>query len=345
MLYLDTSDLHHMGVRWDDVAPAIEQAIRCMRGGDAAQPIKPYLRYRERTNRIIAMPAFCGGAVNMAGIKWIASFPGNLARGLPRAHSVVVLNESETGRPLAVIDGADLSAIRTAGVSAVMLRHFDRMRPFAEAQVGITGFGPIGQRHLSMISALLADRVAEIRIYDRKQTIDPAALPVSPRIRVVSDWRDAYDGADVFITCTVSTERYVDRPPKRNALLLNVSLRDFNPSIFPHVSQGLVVDEWAEVCREDTDIEVMHRMCGLEPKQTLSLAEVVLDGALRRVPDGAAVMFNPMGMAIFDIAVASHYYREALRKGVGVDLDRARASLSAQVKPTASLEMHRGNPC
>lgn len=321
MLYLNEADLIHMGVDWQEQIDHIEQAIVCMRERDFVQPVKPYLRFGDRSNRIIAMPAYLGGSYHIAGIKWIASFPGNIHASMPRAHSVVILNEADTGRPVGIINTALLSIIRTASVSGFVLRQYDRVRPLRGAKLGITGFGPIGQYHLRMCAELLGDRLSEIAIYDIKG-VDPEAVPAACREKthIVDSWQEAYADADVFITCTVSKAPYVDRSPKQGSLQLNVSLRDYTTSIYDDVKGGIIVDDWDEICRENTDIEMMHLHKGLKREDTLSIADLLDAGALEALSPQQTIMFNPMGMAIFDMAVGAVYMRRALQSERGQQL-------------------------
>ncbi len=159
-----------------------------MRDNDVAQPIKPYLRYRDLANRIIAMPAFVGGDIAIAGIKWIASFPANIQKGIPRAHSVTILNAADTGAPLCVVNTSLISGIRTAAVTGVVLREYlENINHVAPLKVGITGFGPIGQLHLDMLSHIAADRVEEVRIYDIR-SVDISKVPsvLSPVLKFVN---------------------------------------------------------------------------------------------------------------------------------------------------------------
>src|SRR5882757_7027805 len=104
MLYLNERSLRAMDSSFERLVAVIRHAALCLQRKDFAQPIKPYLRYGNPANRIIAMPAYVGKPFDAAGIKWIASFPGNLKRDLPRAHSVVVLNDAATGVPTAIIN-------------------------------------------------------------------------------------------------------------------------------------------------------------------------------------------------------------------------------------------------
>lgn len=321
MLYLNEKDLHEIGIDWHDMVAVIEHAVHCLGREDFAQPIKPYLRYRDPKNRIIAMPAFLGGTSNVAGLKWIASFPGNIEKGLPRAHSVVVLNDADTGRPIAIINTALLSVIRTAAVSGLMMTQFNQVRPLSDFNLGITGFGPIGQYHLRMCAALFGAKLRQARVYDPRP-VDAGAGGVDPKkLTIARSWQEAYDDADVFMTCTVSQAPYIDRAPKAGSLQLNVSLRDYRTDVFDHLKGSIVVDDWAEVCREKTDIEIFHLEKGLREEDVQSIVDVVCGAALKGCPPGQPVMFNPMGMGVFDMAVAKYYYRKALAMGVGTQLE------------------------
>jgi ornithine cyclodeaminase len=321
MLYLSEPDLRRIGTDWNATIDAIESGVRALAAGDFAQPIKPYLRFRDKTNRIIAMPAFVGGKTDRAGIKWIASFPRNIDRGIPRAHSVMVINDASTGQPVAVVNGALLSVIRTASVSGLFLKKWLPLHERRALRVGITGWGPIGRNHLAMCQSLLGDRIAETRLFDLRP-IDPKAVtPFGANVRVVDNWRDAYDDADVFITCTASDHPYIDRAPKAGSLQLNVSLRDYKPIVLDWVRGAVVVDDWEEVCRERTDIEIMHLERGLNREDTKSIVDVVTGDFLATLPRETPVMFNPMGMAVFDIVTASHFIERAEALGVGTNLD------------------------
>lgn len=322
MLYLNEKYLREVGINWEQLVDVIEQTVRCLGDKDFVQPIKPYLRYRDLKNRIIAMPAFIGGNFNMAGIKWIASFPDNIFKGIPRAHSVVILNKAETGQPVAIINTALLSILRTAAVTGLMVRYFDKVRPLKDINLGIIGWGPIGQNHLRMALNLYGDKIVKIFLYDirpiDKSGIDFVSLD---KIVVTENWEQAYVDSDVFITTTVSKASYIDKEPKKGSLQLNVSLRDYKTDIFEYVKDSIIVDDWDEICREQTDIEMMHLEKGLEERDTKSIIDMVVGNCMADYPAEAPIMFNPMGMAVFDMAVGAYYFREAQKKGVGQELE------------------------
>ncbi|AFC31234.1 Zwa5B [Paenibacillus mucilaginosus 3016] len=318
MIYLNESHLNEVGIPWVETIAVIEEVVRCLESGEFVQPIKPYLRYHNPANRIIAMPAFVGGDIYTAGIKWIASFPGNIDRNLPRASSVVILNNAETGEPQAIINTALLSCIRTASVTGSVIKRYMEHRPRESYTLGMTGFGPIGRAHLSMALSMWGDRIGTVKLYDPRP-VDLQFLPEAYRSRIetVDRWQDAYLGADLFLTCTVASEPYIDLPPKGGALLLNISLRDFKNDIYPHVRSGIVVDEWEEVCRQNTDIERLHLQEGLQKEMTHTLVDLLLGDWMDTLPPEEPVMFNPMGMAVFDVAMGRYYADKALAANIG----------------------------
>jgi len=322
MIYLNENDVRKIGFHWSETIDVISDSIKLMSTEDYNQPIKPYVRFRNKANRIIAMPAFIGGNIALAGIKWIASFPENICNGLPRAHSVTVLNNADTGVPVCIINTSLVSGIRTASVSGYILeKYLETRKEFNSFKIGIVGFGPIGQLHLAMIESILGDRIDKFLIYDIK-TPDLADLKLQSTaiIEICNGWEEVYSQADIFVTATVSRSPYIMGSPKKGSLLLNISLRDFKPEILSSLS-ALVVDSWDEVCRENTDVENMHRLLGLKKEDTVSLRDFGVLNPLKELAEGSVIMFNPMGMAIFDIAIGGFYFRRATQHVIGMVLN------------------------
>ncbi|WP_042149764.1 ornithine cyclodeaminase [Paucisalibacillus sp. EB02] len=321
MLYLSSQDMESIQLDWVKNIEVIKNTVQLLGKKHYDQPIKPYLKFENISNRIIAMPAFVGGEINKAGIKWIASFPDNINIGKKRAHSVTILNSVETGEPIAMINSPKISGIRTASVSGLVISEFQKVRNKKDITLGIVGFGPIGQLHLQMVTTLLGDSIKKIKLYD--------LLPISydnipeksrKKVEVVEQWEDAYEDSDIFIASTVSGQGYIDKKPKDGALLLNVSLRDFSPEILNY-TKSIIVDDWEEVCRENTDIEVFYKKNLLRKEETKSIIEIICEGKIKEFPENDSIMFNPMGMAVFDIAMASNYYEYAKHNKIGKQLE------------------------
>ncbi len=319
MIYLNDKDVNQLNKDWASNVKIIEAATQCIGANDTVQPIKPYLRYGDLTNRIIAMPAFVGGNINTSGIKWIASFPNNIQKGIARAHSVIVLNEAGTGQPVGIINSGAISAIRTSSVSGFVMKQFIESRDAKGLKVGIVGFGPIGQYHLNMCGAIFNDKIDQVYLHDLRE-VDTSIIDsnIREKVKLVDSWNAAYEDADIFITCTVSKDRYIDQQPKPGSLHLNVSLRDYKPDVYQWFKQAMVVDDWEEVCRENTDIEAFHKTHGLTEDNTKSIQDLLTPDFFDSLSPDQPIMFNPMGMAAYDIAIASHYLNKARETKSGV---------------------------
>lgn len=321
MLYLNDRDIRAIGLDWSSLVDSIESTVRIIDSGDYAQPVKPYLRYKNPSNRIIAMPAYVGGDVDAAGIKWISSFPDNIQSGLPRAHSIIILNDPITGQPSAVLYSALPSIVRTASISGLMIRHFLQARSLERIHLGIIGWGPIGQHHLTMAMSLYGDRIERIRIFDiRGVDLSGISSLYRDRIEVAETWSEVYRTSNIFITCTVSNRRYIDIPPAEGSLLLNVSLRDYKPKALASM-KAIIVDDWDEVCRENTDIQQLHLEQGLTRDSTRMITDIVMRNGLAEFSPDEPIFFCPMGMAVFDIATAVYFVKRARDIGVGSEME------------------------
>src|SRR5256886_3326188 len=133
--------------------------------GQAINPHSYFLRFPEKPDsRIIALPAFLGDGFAVAGLKWIASYPGNVRKGFPRASAVLVLNSYETGYPFAILESSIISAARTAA-SAALAADWLNGRSRRTPSLGIVGTGVIAR----YVYDFLVDTgwaITDVRLYD-----------------------------------------------------------------------------------------------------------------------------------------------------------------------------------
>ena len=117
LLYLSYSDVQGLGVTMAEVIEALESAFREKGKGKVEMPPKPGVHPTNPDNFIHAMPAYIP-ALGSAGVKWVAGYPENYKRGLPYITGLLILNDVETGLPLAVMDWVWITAMRTGAATA-----------------------------------------------------------------------------------------------------------------------------------------------------------------------------------------------------------------------------------
>lgn len=305
-----------------DVVQAVRGAYLAHHRRQSHLPHSSFLRFpAEPANRIIALPAYLGDGFGVAGLKWIASFPGNLAHGRARASAVIVLNSAETGRPTAILEGSIISARRTAASAALAARELTREAPPEEA--GLVGTGLINLE----VARFVAGLVPGLRRFVLHDLDRDRAEAAAERLRALVPGAEAEVAPDldgVLARCplvsfaTTAGEPHVydlsTCPP--GTTILHVSLRDLSPEVI--LAADNVVDDPDHVSRARTSIHLTEERTGGRDFIRCTLAEI-LDGSAPPKRDPAAVtVFSPFGLGVLDLAVASRVLDLAREAGVGL---------------------------
>jgi ornithine cyclodeaminase/alanine dehydrogenase-like protein (mu-crystallin family) len=306
MLVLGRDDLESLDLTWSQIVDVLEDAFRQKAAGLVQNPPKPAVRPREDAF-INAMPAYLGGS-DRAGIKWVAGYEQNRAKGLPYIHGVFVLTEADTGRPLALIDGAWITETRTPGVSGVVMRQLAD----EPVRLAIVGAGVQGRRHLELLLDL-SPGIEQVRAFDAEPWATEALLSLAEdRDRVAAaSAEEALDGADLVVTVvTVTLEpRLTAANTDADAVLLPV---DYDDALGPPAANDAsfyVVDDREQYA----SVASAHWEGFREPDG--ELAEVV--AGTRAVPARGRRMFLNMGIAMDDVALGGLCYERAIERGVG----------------------------
>jgi alanine dehydrogenase len=175
----------------------VEETYRAVGGGRVELPPKPGIHPRP-DSFIHAMPAYLRDD-DVAALKWVAGYPANKGRGLPYISGLIVLNDAETGVPTAIMDGAEITAARTAAASGVCIRRF---APEGWRRAAVLGAGEQGRFHARVLSELNPGVLIQAwdphpeRIASLGNGVTAAAGP-----------REAVEGAEVVVTAGPIVER------------------------------------------------------------------------------------------------------------------------------------------
>ena len=197
LLYLRREEVARLLPVVPDQLDLVEETYRAVGAGRVELPPKPGIHPRP-DSFIHAMPAYLRDD-DVAALKWVSGYPANKARGLPYITGLVVLNDADTGLPVCVMDGAEITAARTAAASGVCVRRF---APEGWSTAAILGAGEQGVFHASLLRELNPD--ARIRAYDPNPE---RVLRLGPGVERAADELEAVDGAEVVVTAAPIVEQ------------------------------------------------------------------------------------------------------------------------------------------
>jgi len=267
------------------VLDAVQKAYETHSRGASSLPHSSFLRFPDSDkDRIICLPAYLGGDYQLAGVKWIASMPDNVARGMERASAVMILNDRVTGRPGAVIEGSIISKQRTAASAALASRV---LAPGEPGAIGFVGCGPINTAIAQFLTAVWPN-VDRLMAFD----LDPAraeAFGVAMRaqrpgadFKVASSMEDLLGECPMVSFATTAITPYVDDldASPAGATILHISNR---AATSIHLAS-----------QQEGDTDFVHG----------SLGDILLGKVNLPERDNRKLIFTPFGLGVLDLAVA-----------------------------------------
>ena len=314
LLYLSRADVEAAGVTMAEVIAALEIAFREHGQGNVEMPPKPGV-HSQPDAFIHAMPAYIP-ALKSIGIKWVSGYPDNHERGLPYISGLMILNDHETGMPLAVMDCTWITGVRTGAATALAAKYL--ARPDSET-VGILGCGVQGRTNLEALNVLFPLR--RVLAYDRsRENAKRYATAVRKRfgleVTIVQEPRQAVTGCDIVVTAgpILRTPHATIKAGWLDAGAF-ASLVDFDS-----YWDGAAMQEADRFCTDDIPQLDHYRAIGYFPQIPsvyASLGELVTGQKPGRETPTERTMTANLGLALDDMATAPIVYRRAIERGVG----------------------------
>ncbi len=291
--------------------------------------------------RFMALIAYLGGRFNVCGEKWYGSNLANRDRGLPRSILTTVLNDADTGAPIAFMGANTLSATRTGAIPAVGARYFAR----TDASVlSVIGIGVIGRSCLEALMAVLKN-IQEIRVYDLNQPAAQAYCQELERtykgVRAVTadSVEQAVRGSHVVNVATsgAASPRIEDEWLEEGVLLTLPASADVSEQLMCQAT--VVVDNWrmyeayAQELRDEPGgfAANLSGICGylmdleqagkIQRESIVNLGDVVARKIPGRRDENEKVVFIMDGMPVEDVAWGCEIYQNAQRMGLGTKLN------------------------
>jgi ornithine cyclodeaminase/alanine dehydrogenase-like protein (mu-crystallin family) len=309
---------------------AMEGAFRALAEGKAFLPLRTILWTSDKKGGLGLMPAFLGNAggevsEGVLGLKAVSVFPENHGTKLDSHQGVVLLFEAERGRLLAIADATEITAIRTAAVSGLATRLLAR---HDASHLAIFGSGTQARTHLE---AMLAVRdIQRVRVWSRTLENARAFAERESRrhgieIEPVGSAEEAARGADLLCTVTSSREPFLRGEwlsPGAHINAAGSSVATARELDAPAVARSrYFCDRRESTLAESGDFLFAKREGAVADEHVLGEIGDLLTGRCEgRTSTREITLFKSLGLAIEDLAAASHVYAKARERGLGISL-------------------------
>ncbi|MGN1174358.1 MAG: tyramine oxidase subunit B [Roseburia sp.] len=360
-LYLSEPDMIKAGVKdMDSCVEAMEDLLLTLNKGDYVMggknhnshgcmvtfpdnPQFPGMPKNADDRRFMAMPAYLGGRYQMAGMKWYGSNIENKEKGLPRSILMMMLNDKDTGAPLALMSANLLSSYRTGGIPGVGAKYLARKDA---KTVAIIGPGVMGKTSLSAFVSVRPG-IDTVKIKGRgKRSLDSFVkfvkeeCPQIKNIEICDTIEDAVRDSDIIsFTTTVGNKEsefpYIDESwVKKGALISMPSAARFEEDFIVKRCKKVVdnyklYEAWEEeypypsydqlqiIGTKFTDLKHEGK---IKREDIVDIADIITGKCAGRENDDEIIIYSVGGMPVEDIAWGGTVYRNALKNGIGVEL-------------------------
>jgi N-[(2S)-2-amino-2-carboxyethyl]-L-glutamate dehydrogenase len=295
--------------------------------------------------RFMAMPAYLGGRFHTAGAKWYGSNIENRDKGLPRSILMFVLNDADTGAPLAFMSANLLSAYRTGAVPGVGARHLARRN---SRVVGILGPGVMAKTSLAAFMAV-CPQIDTVKVKGRgRKNLEEflrwlaEAYPQITRVEVVDSMESVVRSCDIVTFCASgatgdpSTYPTVKREWVRPGTFLSMPAPcNIDAAMEPPAIRKVLDNTGLYEAYQQENPGPVHRIIPavgvrfmdlvdegrIAREQLEDLGKIVSGAAPGRRTDEEIIILSVGGMAVEDVAWGTVVYRNAIAQGIGIKLN------------------------
>ena len=360
-LYLSEPDMIKAGVKnMDQCVEAMEDLLVTLNKGDyvmagvnhnshGAQVIFPDdpqfegMPKNADDRRFMAMPAYLGGKYQMAGMKWYGSNCENKASGLPRSILMMMLNDKDTGAPLALMSANLVSCYRTGAIPGVGAKYLARKD---SETVTIIGPGVMGRTCLLAFLSV-CPKITTVKVKGRGlrslhafEKFVKKECPQIQQVIVCDSMEEAVKDSDIICVTSTAPVKEIDFPyiaedwVKKGALICLPSAARFDDDFLINRCKKVVdnyklYEAWAEefpypsyemvqiIGSKFTDYLHEGR---IQREDIVDIADIINKKHPGRESDDEIIVYSVGGMPVEDSAWGGTVYRNALKEGIGVEL-------------------------
>ena len=303
---------------------AVEAAMRAVSRGDTIMPLRRYMDIPGHGGKFTLMPGYLGEPCTF-GVKIVSKYPRSPDSPYGSHVGAVMIFDSGEGIPLALLDGSELTAIRTAAASALATRILARADG---ATLAILGTGTQAQHHVRALTCVRP--IAEVRVWGRtdahaRRLVRRLALSASVSARVCDSAREAVDGAYIVCTTTSAAEPVLEGKwlaPGCHVNLVGAAIAGSAEADIDVVTRSrFFVDYKASAMDQAGELlSAIREGAVTEAHIAGEIGDVLAGNVSGRRDDEEITVYKSLGVAAQDLAAAYAAFRNAEERDIGVDL-------------------------
>jgi ornithine cyclodeaminase len=318
MLILNESDIIK-AVDFNELLKSVEEAFLIQETGNFNMPDRSHIDHEG--NVLLLMPCF---GDDYFSTKLVSVFPKNKKLGKPAIYGSVVLNDGQTGEPLAIINGSKLTALRTGAVGALGLLYTTpkNIKSLGLIGAGIQGFHQVlfacGVREIEKVFIYdpyhpeIENFIQELKKY----------LPDTEFTNCLSS-KQVLENSEALITATTSLTPVLPDSTSLYAEKHIIGIGSFKPEmqelpdgLFKNLDQIFVDTNHAK--KESGDLSIRIKKGLIQENQIYTLGQLINKKV--KIDEDKTTLFKSVGMALFDLIVARTIYLNAIEKGIGTEV-------------------------
>jgi ornithine cyclodeaminase len=320
--YLSYQDVTALKLTDNEILDAVEGGLRAQGSGEAViEPRTHLVPDKSFPGHFNVLRGYIA-PLGLAGVKIVGDFHDNYKHDLPSELALLNLFNPKTGAPVAVIDAADITDMRTGAVTALGAKHLARK----DSRI----LGHVGARGTAYWNVRLMDRLfdfKEIRVHSRRKESRDAfgarlSKDLGKPVIVTEDWKRCIEGADIVVEAS-----RLERPEpllktewiNKGALVMPYGTMSAVELSLTDIMDKMVMDDWGQARAGTFGALRAHVDSGRLSEKTLhaELCEIVVGKKPGRERDDETILFWHRGLSLSDVALGAAMLEKAKRLGLG----------------------------
>jgi alanine dehydrogenase len=323
LTYLNRQDVAAAALGDTEILATIEASLAMQGRGETVIEPRTHLEPKAGVEgHFNVLRGFIGGEVGLAGVKVVGDFVANYARGLPSELGLLCLFDPRTGAPVAVMDAAGLTDMRTGAVTAIGAKYLAPERPRTLGHIGARGTAYWNVRLLDRMFGFETIRVHSRRAASRTAFAERLARELGKPVTATAGWRSCVEGADIVVEASrLRAPQPLLRTEwiKPGALVIPYGTMSAVELSLTDIMAKIVVDDWGQCATGKFGALRPHVEAGKLSAGTLhaELGQIVAGLRPGRESAEETILFWHRGLSLSDIALGHALLAKAASAGAG----------------------------